>query len=474
MSATQQPRSPLPESALDFIPGRNGKRTNLFDRFPREVISLIFANMATREDFKAAAATCKKAQMITQTNEQFIAHARIDYMLPPSVQKLGIMAVASRKFNHHNVEGFIEQYMSRKDDDQRVHASMEMAFALPDLLRAAEIVMQTKLNRTPYPDRYPSGDSTPAEYARELRACFMIETARNLFDGSQEDSDEETFGERKRVFWKAFSKVEVQAARAMFDSYEQCVFEALKCEQGGWSGCCVRERDIERQHFSNAETRSLARVFAIEAGLVQIGKWYTKELSPHASFHSFKSDRSGQNEGYQHFDEFLEDANTVFAQLPFQRDPKAINLTTRKEFLETDQYGIRSNYFICSDLEKHLECQIFWDQDTFTAWQQQAREMRLHTWSDPTEDESESEPEPEPEPESEPESESESEGEYEPNDRLVYDSDNYEFDSVSDWELGGELWARWSSSSSTMGFMEWMRHEKMCRQEEFEDEDEYY
>ncbi|KAI1649605.1 uncharacterized protein F4817DRAFT_330894 [Daldinia loculata] len=188
---------------------------------------MVFANMATWKDFKAAAATCRQARAISRQNEQFIACTWIDNMLPPSVRKLGIMAVASRMFDEDDVEEFIEKYISHEGDYPYTYKSMEVASALPDLIEAAETVMMTKLERNPYPFRYPSGDSTPAEYARELRACFMIETARNLFNGSEEDSDEETFGEKKRAYWTAFSKVEVQAARVMFDSYEQCLFKGV-------------------------------------------------------------------------------------------------------------------------------------------------------------------------------------------------------------------------------------------------------
>lgn len=189
--------------------------------------------------------------------------------------------------------------------------------------------------------------------------------------------------------------------------------------------------------------------------MVQIQKWYAKydvakSSDVHASFHRFESDRSGQREGYQHFDEFLENEDTVFAQFPFQPDPKAINLTAREEFFESNEDEIKSYLDECSP-HKVLSCQMFWDQDTFTAWERQFINVGLDQWNEPAAYESESEPD----------------------EREAYDSDDYDFESVGDREIGEELWYRWRDSSTTMGFQEWMDNEKMCREEDSEDEYEY-
>lgn len=200
-------------------------------------------------------------------------------------------------------------------------------------------------------------------------------------------------------------------------------------------------------------------MFSIEAGLIQLCKWSSRTTNLHSSFHSFQSRRGGQHEGYQHFDEFLENEDTVFAQSPFQPDPKAINLTTRKEFFESND--LEEFYFCESDLQKVLSCQMFWSQDTFTAWRRHLEECDPDRWwTDPAENESESE--------------SESESEYEPDEREVYNPDNYEFETMGDYELGEELWCRWRDSSTTMGFQEWMDNEIMCGEGDSEDEDEFY
>ncbi|KAI0850174.1 hypothetical protein F5Y00DRAFT_233810 [Daldinia vernicosa] len=470
MSATQKFQSSLSVFALVYSPNGKENRTSPFHRLPVEVVSMIFANMDTWKDFKAAAHSCKRALAITRQNESFIASTWISNMLPPSVEKFGIMAVASRQFGRYEVKEFVEKYISHEGDYPSTYKSMAIASELPELVKAAQLIINTPLVRTPYPNRSPDGiEKTPTEYARELRACFMIETAANLLRGLEHEADENLaegkFGEMKRAYWTAFSKVEVQAARLMFDNYEQNLFNALNCNRG--RNCYLDDKELERSRFSSTN-RSFARVFSLEAGLLQMHDWNNRPIILlHWAFRDFKQGRgSGRRDAYQYFDQFLENEDMVFAESPFQPDPKAIDLAARDEFFKANKDDI-SSYYTCDDLQKGLSCQIFWDQDTFTAWQQQLGEKKLLQWDDPAMHESESEPEPEPEPESEPEEEEQAPS--------VFDSDDYEFETPSDRELGPELYGRWKNSNSYMSFQEYMSQWRMGREEDegqYDDEDE--
>ncbi|KAI1479472.1 hypothetical protein F4774DRAFT_126331 [Daldinia eschscholtzii] len=436
----------------NFHPSAAEMRTNIFYRFPVEILCIIYASLGDVEDCKDLSATCKPARAILCKYEALIAREWMRIILPGSVHRLGIMTVASLKYDKTTAGDFMEKYIGYRKNCPELPYGLEQASNLQDLVSACEEVMTLQvrvdmekpkpediIRPNTYAGRYPSGTATCTEYLRALRACFMLEIARNLFYDSDGDFDRGTEDgsppqfekDLHEKYWMSFSRLEVNAAHLMADCYETCLFDILRltpeeCE-------CVTPEEINDLGCLSERDHPAARLFSLKTGVVQLLKWHTPATSgedyeqededeyeyehcdycedeyrpdcekcnrpvyrrrrpkvcpfdsyvPHDMYNKFE-EKLQKYGFYNRFDEFLRDETFPFAETLFQPDPNAINPFDWDVLSKAWAEKTIGKYYDRERPRNSFICQGLWDQETLDCWEIELLKGERIAWERPS------------------------------------------------------------------------------------------
>lgn len=195
---------------------------NIFERFPVEVITMIYGAMSDLKDVKATLSTCKRAKEVFEKNSGAIAKDHILRIIGNCDLKLAVMAVVSREVNptsRESVERFFKEYLWETDEWPTSYFTMNIACAIPPLMVAARSMARCNV------DTWGASFSP----ARVTNTSFMIETAINLFHkmpGSQGKTfwraPQEDLAEK---YWLTFSASEIRqvmhSAGEIFEAFQQ-------------------------------------------------------------------------------------------------------------------------------------------------------------------------------------------------------------------------------------------------------------
>ncbi|KAI1471929.1 uncharacterized protein F4812DRAFT_416063 [Daldinia caldariorum] len=394
---------------LDCPPVMSQKPANPFHKLPVEVICKIYANLDRLRYCRHAAATCKQARAILHLNEPLIAREWLQMVLPRSYWRLGVMTIASANYGKSTAGDFIEAYMSSEREFPEPHYGLSDVANLKRFVDDVEGVMEMKVcvdmmgfaESSPsgsnfYSGRFPNGSATGSktELLRAMRACLMIEIARNLFynsDGDEDPAKTAAAEGRQEVdwhkkYWTSFSSIEVNSASLMADCYETILFNTFKNCAMENSFVTGREEDYEYFCSNNPG----ARIFSLKTGLARLRDWHYAILEyhstrndtrkkipkavlkgdPHTACPEFIQLVRGGNY-YDPFENLLKDEETQFAETSFHPDPKAIDQATWNTILTLWRGKRIEKYYDQEDDKVYFTCQGLWDDSTLQRWEAQ-------------------------------------------------------------------------------------------------------